>query len=88
MARLNDKDEICMYSGNFARALLDVLRNKENDFYINTEGKDITNLLTGMILGLFTVIGSLSRQNGDLLELMCFVNKLIVQYLMEHGSIK
>lgn len=89
MEKLNVKQEIIFqHAANVQSAIEDMLTNEESDFYVNlneAENGDITPFLTGMCIAHLTVLQKLCRFKGNYLDGIHMENRLIVQYLMEHG---
>ena len=82
------QDELIQYAAQFQGALVDVITNEDNEFHVEVKDKDITGVLTGMCMGFLTIIGKLTHSNGNYLDNISMVNKLIVQYLMQHEKIQ
>ena len=81
------QDELIQYAAQFQGALVDVITNEDNEFHVEIKDEDITGVLTGMCMGFLTTIGNLTHSKGNYLDNISMVNKLIVQYLMQHGKI-
>jgi len=86
MEKNKQKDAVMIYSKNIGHALVDVFTNKESEFYIDIERENVTDIVTGMCIGFLTVLGQFTRSKDDFLALESLVNRLIVQYLLEHGT--
>lgn len=83
------KDEICQHAAIFHNALRDVITNEESDFYIDIkQRKDLTPIVTGMCMGFLKFVRKMTRGNGNFLDDISMVNKIIVQFLMEFGELK
>ena len=80
--------EIMQYAVRFEAALHDVLTNEENEFYVEIENEDITDVMTGLCLGFLNLVRKLTRTKGNFLDHISMVNKIIVQYLMKYGKVE
>lgn len=88
MTKKDKQTELFQYAASFQQALVDVITDEENDYHIEIKSEDITDILTGMCMGFLTTLGKLTRQKGNYLDNISMVNKLIVQYLMNYGTIE
>ena len=82
------QEQLIQYAAQFQSALIDVITNEDNEFHVEVESDDITDMLTGMCMGFLTTIGKFTQTKGYFLDNISTVNKLIVQYLMKHGKIQ
>lgn len=84
---MSDKNRIQNHALCFAQAIEDVVKNDENDNYIEINNENATEVITGLILGAGFAFNRLTGSNCNYLEFTHVANQLVVQYLMKNGDI-
>lgn len=84
---MNKEKEIHNYAFCFASAIENVVRDEDNENYIEIDDKNATEVMTGLILGTGFAFNRLTGSNSNYLEFTHIANQLVVQYLMKHGEI-
>ena len=84
---MDKEKEMQNYALCFASAIEDVVRNDENENYIEVSDKNATEVMTGLILGAGFAFNRLTGSKCNYLEFTHVANQLVVQYLMKHGDV-
>lgn len=85
---MNKEKEIQNYALCFASAIEDVVRDEDNQNYIEVNDKNVTEVMTGLILGAGFAFNRMTGSECNYLEFTHVANQLVVQYLMKHGSVE
>ncbi len=88
---MNEKNEkIYIFAANVEMAIRDMLTNEDSDYYVNLaeEDGDLTPFVTGMCMAHLKILLKLCNKTGNFLDGIHLENRLIVQYLMEFGTIR
>lgn len=84
--RLEKKQEqIFQYAAKFQMALANVFNDEENDYFIEIKNEDITDIVTGSVIGYLSFISHLTRRKGNLHDHLHLVDDILLQYLMQYG---
>ena len=84
---MSKEKEIQNYALCFASAIEDVVRDEDNENYIEVNNENATEIMTGLILGAGFAFNRLTGSKCDYLEFTHVANQLVVQYLMKHGNV-
>ena len=84
-----DGKKVIDYTGKFERALIDAIINEDNPNHIELPDGDedfMVELLTGLSLGSLMALQKVSREKGDFISTLCFMQRLIFQYCLERKT--
>lgn len=84
---MDKEKEIQNYALCFASAIENVVRDEDNENYIEVDDENATEVMTGLILGAGFAFNRLTDSNSNYLEFTHIANQLVVQYLMKHGEV-
>lgn len=84
---MDKEKEIQNYALCFASAIENVVRDEDNENYIEVDDENATEVITGLILGAGFVFNRLTGSNSNYLEFTHIANQLVVQYLMKYGEV-
>lgn len=84
-----DGKKVIDYTGKFERVLIDAIINEDNPHHIELPDGDedfMVELLTGLSLGSLMALQKVSREKGDFINMLCFMQRLIFQYCLERKT--
>lgn len=84
---MDKEKEIQNYALCFASAIENVVGDEDNENYIEVDNENVTEVMTGLILGAGFVFNRLTGSDSNYLEFTHIANQLVVQYLMKYGEV-
>lgn len=84
---MDKEKEIQNYALCFASAIENIVRDKDNENYIEVDDENATEVMIGLILGVGFAFNRLTGNYSNYLEFTHIANQLVVQYLMEYGKV-
>lgn len=84
---MDNKKSIQEYALYFACAIEEVIKNEDNVVHIKVDEDNITDVATGIVFGAAIAFNRLTGREDTYLEFTHMANMLVVQYLMQYGSI-
>ena len=87
MNKKEKQQEIFQYAVNFQRAITDVLTNEDAPYHIEVQDNDITDIVTGAVLGFLNFIKNVANVEGNYNDYLHMVDKILLAYLMKYGKL-
>lgn len=84
---MDKEKEIENYALCFASAIENVVGDEDNENYIEVDNENVTEVMTGLILGAGFAFNRLTGSDSNYLEFTHIANQLVVQYLMKYGEV-
>lgn len=84
---MDKEKEIQNYALCFASAIENVVGDEDNENYIEVDNENVTEIMTGLILGAGFAFNRLTGSDSNYLEFTHIANQLVVQYLMKYGEV-
>ncbi|WP_455670482.1 hypothetical protein [Phocaeicola faecalis] len=84
---MNKEKRIQTYALYFAQAIEDVVRDEDNEYHIEVDNNNVTDIMTGLIIGTGLAFNRMTGREDNMLEFTHTANRLIVQYLMDAGTL-
>lgn len=88
MNKKEKQQEIFQYAACFQTAIADVLTNEDAPYHIEVQDDDITDIVTGAVLGFLNFIKNVANVEGNFNDYLHMVDKILLAYLLKYGSLK
>lgn len=86
MNKKETQQEIFQYAACFQTAIIDVLTNEDAPYYIKVQDDDITDIVTGAVLGFLNFIKNVAKVEGNYNDSLHMVDKILLAYLLKYGK--
>ena len=87
MNKKEKQQEIFQYAACFQTAIIDVLTNKDAPYHIEVQDDDITDIVTGSVLGFLNFIKNVAKVKGNFNDSLHMVDKILLAYLLKYGKL-
>lgn len=88
MNKIEKQQKIFQYAACFLTAMTEVFTNEEAPYYIKVKDDDITDIVTGAVLGFLNFVKKVGNIEGNYQDSLHMVDKILLTYFMKYGSIK
>ena len=87
MNKKEKQQEIFQYAAYFQAAIADVLTNEDAPYHIEVQDDDITDIVTGAVLGFLNFIKNVANVEGNFQDSLHMVDKILLSYLLKYGKL-